>query len=144
MENIIPELLKELKCNYESKNFLSANERGFLCNSIVDYFVSRKIKFSLDTMDELAEQIVEHFPKEDKVFPKNNEILERHTFLKDLFSNSRRNPGIIVMVLTDAVAFFPVLVPYAEKWPKKPTTHPLQKLSLTLPQVRMMIMQSNL
>ena len=78
METIVPELLKELKDSYESKNLLSANERSFLCISIVDYFESRKIKFSSDTMAELAEQIVEHFPTEDKVFSKNNVILKGH------------------------------------------------------------------
>ena len=66
--------------SYESKNTLSTIERRLLCSSIVDYFESRKIKFSSDTMHELAEQIVEHFPTEDKVFSKNNEILKGHTF----------------------------------------------------------------
>ena len=73
MEKIVPELLKELKDSYESKNSLSTNERRFLCSAIVDYFESRHIKFRLDTMDDLAEQIVEHFPTEDKVFSKNDE-----------------------------------------------------------------------
>ena len=68
MEKIIPKLLKKLKDNYESKGFLSINQRRLLCSSIVDYFESRKIKFSAYTMDDLAEQIVEHFPTEDKVF----------------------------------------------------------------------------
>ena len=49
-------------------------------------------------MAQLAEQIVEHFPTEDKVFSKNKEILTGHRFFKDLFSNSLRNPGVIVMV----------------------------------------------
>ena len=71
MEEIIPELLKELKDSYESKDSLSTNERRFLCSSIVDYFQSRKIKFSPAKMDELAEQIVEQFPTEDKVFSNN-------------------------------------------------------------------------
>ena len=114
METIIPELLKKLKDRYESKNSLSTNERRILCNSIVDYFESRKIKFSLDTMDELAEQIVEHFPTEDKVFSKNKEILKEHTFFKDLFFNLRRNPGAIVMVLKNAVAFCTVLVTHVK------------------------------
>ena len=82
MEIIVPELLKELKHSYESKNSLSTNESRLLCSSIVDYFESRKIKFNLDTMDDLAEQIVEHFPKEDKVFSKNNKILKDIHFLK--------------------------------------------------------------
>ena len=73
METIVPEVLKDLKDSYESKDFLSTNERRLLCSSIVDYFESRNIKFSLDTMDDLAEQIVEHFPTEDKVFSKNDE-----------------------------------------------------------------------
>ena len=85
MEKIAPELLKELKESYESKDFLSANERNFLCSAIVDYFVSRKIKFRFDTMEELAQQIVEQFPKEDKVFSKNKEILKQHTFLNVFF-----------------------------------------------------------
>ena len=76
METIIPELLKELKDSYKSKNSLSRNKRHSLCSSIVDYFESRKIRFSSYTMDDLAEQIVEHFPTEDKVFSKNNEILK--------------------------------------------------------------------
>ena len=96
METIIPELLNELKDSYESKKSLSTNERRFLCSSIVDYFVSKQIKFSSYTMAQLAEQIVEHFPTEDKVFSKNKEILTGH--FKDLFSNSLRNPGVIVMV----------------------------------------------
>ena len=83
-------------------------------------------------MDNLAEQIVEHFPTEDKVFFKNNEILKAHTFFKDLFANSCRNPGIIVMVPTHAVAFFAVLVTPVEKWANKPTTHTLQKMSLKM------------
>ena len=110
METIIPELLKYFKECYESKNSLSPNERSFLCNSIVDYFVNRKIKFCSDTMDDLAEQIVGHFPTEDKVFSKNNEILKTHTFFKDLFSNSRRNLGVIVMVPVHAVAFVHVCI----------------------------------
>ena len=81
MEKIVPELLHELKDNYESKNSLSTNERRLLCSAIVDYFESRKINFSSDTMDDLAEQIVEHFPTEDKVFSKNNEIRKEHTFI---------------------------------------------------------------
>ena len=36
-------------------------------------------------MDELAEQIVEHFPTEDKVFTKNKEILKGGNFFKGLF-----------------------------------------------------------
>ena len=80
MEKIIPELLKELKDSYESKNSLSTNERRFLCSAIVDYFLSRKIKFNSDTMVVLAEQIVEHFPTEDKVLSKNNVIRKGHTF----------------------------------------------------------------
>ena len=142
MEKIIPELLKNLKDSYKSKNSLSTIERSFLCNVIVDYFVRRKIKISSDTMDDLAEQIVEHFPTEDKVFSKNIEILKEHTFLKDL--NSRRNPGVIMMVPEHAVAFVPVFITRVETWPIKQTTHPLQKLSQTPPQVRMNMMKSNL
>ena len=65
-------------------------------------------------MDELAEQIVEHFPTEDKVFSNNNEILKRHTFFKDLFSNSRRNLGVIVMVPERVVAFISVFTTHVE------------------------------
>ena len=83
-------------------------------------------------MDDLAEQIVEQFPTEDKVFSNNIEILKTHTFFKELFSNSRRNLGVIVMVPEQPVAFISVFVTYATKWPKKPITHPLQKLSLAL------------
>ena len=140
METIIPELLKKLKDRYESKNSLSTNERRILCNSIVNYFESRKIKFSLDTMDELAGQIVEHFPTEDKVLFKNNQILKGHTFLNNLVSNSLRTLGTIVMVPKNAVAYCIVLVACVKQLPKKPTTHQLQKLSLTLPQVRMKMM----
>ena len=86
-------------------------------------------------MDDLAEQIVEHFPTEDKVLSKNTEILKGDKFFKVLFSNSRRNPGIIMMVPTHAVAFFSVVVTHVET--SKPTTHPPQNLSLTLPQARM-------
>ena len=112
MEAIIPELLNELKDSYESKKSLSTNERRFLCSAIVDYFVSRKIKFNSYTMDDLAEQIVEHFPTEDKVFTKNNAIFKGHTFLKNLFS--RRNPGVIVMVPEHAVAFISVFTTHVE------------------------------
>ena len=70
----MPELLKALKDSYESNHSLSTNECRLLCSSIVDYFESGKIKFSSDTMEELAEQIVKHFPTEDKVFSKNNEF----------------------------------------------------------------------
>ena len=49
-------------------------------------------------MDEFAEQIVEHFPTEDKVLSKNNKILKGYAFFKYLFANTRRNPGVIVMV----------------------------------------------
>ena len=98
MEKIIPELLKELKESYEVKDCLWTNERRLLCSSIVDYFESRNFNFSTDTMEELAEQIVEHFPKEDRVFFKIKEIVKGHKFFKDLFSNSLRNPGVIVMV----------------------------------------------
>ena len=73
---IIPKLLQKLKESYESKNSLSTNERRLLCSSIVDYFESRKMKFSSNTMEALAEQVVQHFPKEDKVFSKNKEILK--------------------------------------------------------------------
>ena len=113
MEKIIPELLKKLKDSYETKDFLSAKECRLLCNSIVDYFESRKINLSLDTMDELAEQIAEHFPKENKVFSKNKKILKGHAFI-DLFSNLLRNPGAIVMVATHAVAFSTVLFMHVE------------------------------
>ena len=95
-------------------------------------------------MDELAEQIVEHFPTENKVFSKTKVILKGHTFFKDLFSNTRRNPGVIVMVPTHAVDFIFVLEPHVESWPRKPTTHPLQNLLQALLQVRMMTMKSNL
>ena len=67
METIIPELLKDLKDSYESEDLSEAQCR-LMCGSIVDYFENRKIKFCSDTMDNLAEQIVEHFPTEDKVF----------------------------------------------------------------------------
>ena len=144
METIVPELLKDLKDSYESKNSLSTIERRLLCSSIVDYFESRRIKFNWDTMDELAEQIVEHFPTEDKVFSENNEILKAHTFFKNLFSNSRRNLGIIVMVPSHAVDFISVLKTHVETYPSKPITHPLQKLPLILPQVRMKMFKKNL
>ena len=72
METIIPELLKNLKDSYETEEFLSEAQCRLMCGSIVDYFESRKIKFCSDTMDNLAEQIVEHFPTEDKVFSKSN------------------------------------------------------------------------
>ena len=85
METIVPEVLKDLKDSYESKNSLSETQRRLLCGSVVDYFENRKIKLSLDTMDDLAEQIVEHFPKEEKVFSKNNEILKEHNFFKNIF-----------------------------------------------------------
>ena len=94
-------------------------------------------------MDNLAEQVVEHFPTEDKVFSKNNEILDIF-FFKDLFSNSLRNPGVIVMVLEHAVAFISVFMMHVETYSNKPTAHPLQKLSVTLPQVRMKMMKRNL
>ena len=114
METIIPELLNELKDSYESKKSLSTNERRFLCSAIVYYFVSRKIKFNSDAMDDLAEQIVEHFPTEDKVFTNNNEILKTYTFFSDLFSNSCRHPGVIVMVTQQAVALFSVFVTHVK------------------------------
>ena len=82
MEKIIPELLKKLQDSYKTKDFLSAKECRLLCNSIVDYFESRQINFSLDTMDQLAEQIAEHFPKENKVCAKNKEIFKIHMVLK--------------------------------------------------------------
>ena len=92
-------------------------------------------------MDDLAEQIVEHFPTEDKVFIMK---LLKDIVFKDLFSNSRRNPGIIVMVPLIAAAFFAALVTPVTKWANKPTIHALQKMSLTLSQVRMMTMKRNL
>ena len=95
-------------------------------------------------MDDLAEQIVEHFPTEDKVFSKNKEILKGQTFFKDLFSNIHRNPGVIVMVSSHTVDFIFVLRTHVETYSSKSTTHPPQKLSLTLPQVRMNMMESNL
>ena len=131
---IIPKLLQKLKESYESKNSLSTNERRLLCSSIVDYFESRKMKFSSNTMEELAEQVVQHFPKEDKVFSKTKEILRVYTFFKVLFSNSLRNPGVIVMVTVQAVALFTVFATLVETRASKPTTLPLQKLSLILPQ----------
>ena len=91
-------------------------------------------------MDDLAEQIVEHFPTEDKVLSKNNEILKGGKFFTDLFSNSHRNHGIIVMVAKHAVAFLSVVKIHVEKWPSKSTTHPLQHIQLT--QVRMMMMSN--
>ena len=105
----------KLKDSYESKEFLSTIERRLLCSSIVDYFENRKIKFSSYIMDDLAEQIVQHFPTEDKVFSKNNEVFKEHTFVKDLFSNTHRNPGVIVMVPRHAVALFSVVVTHAPK-----------------------------
>ena len=144
LETIIPKLLKKLKDSYESKNSLSINQRRRLCNSIVDYFERKNIKFSSYTMAELAEQIVEHFPTEDKVFSKNNKILKAHTFFKDLFANSRRTPGAIVTVPKHAVAFLTVFATHVKEPPKKPTIHPLQKLPLTLTQVRMKMMKKNL
>ena len=66
----------ELKGSYESKNFLSSTQRRLLCSSIVDYFESKNIKFISDIMNELAEQIVKHFPTEDKVLSKHNVILK--------------------------------------------------------------------
>ena len=95
-------------------------------------------------MDELAEQIIEHFPTEDKVFSKNKEILKGHTFLKDLFSNSRRNHGVIVMVRTHAVDFISVLETHVETWPNKPTTNTLQNMLHALRQVRMKMMKGKL
>ena len=92
-------------------------------------------------MDDLAEQIVQHFPTEDKVLTNNNEIHKGGKFFKDLFSNLCRNPGIIVMVAAHAVALFMVFIAYVEKWPNKPTTHLLQHIQLT--QMRMM-MKNNL
>ena len=142
METITPELLKELKDSYESKEFLSTNERRLLCSSIVDYFENRRIKFSSYIMDDLAEQIVEHFPTEDKVFSKNKDIFKGHTFFKAFFSNSLRNPGVIMMVPTLGVAFFSVVVTHVET--SKLTTHPLKNRSLILPQVRMKMMKRNL
>ena len=114
METIIPELLKDLKDSYASNHFLSEAQCRRMCGSIVDYFVRSKIKFISDIMDDLAEQIVEHFPTEDKVFSKNNEILKEHKFFKELFSNSRRNLGVIVMVAEHAVAFISVFITHVE------------------------------
>ena len=89
-------------------------------------------------MEDLAEQIVEHFPTEDKVFSKNKEIFKRRTFLKDLFSNSRRNLGIFVMVAIHAVVFIFVFTTHVETWVRKATARlQLQKLSLTLLQAKM-------
>ena len=79
-------------------------------------------------MDELAEQIVQHFPKEDKVFSKDKTILKRQNFFKDLISNSFRNPGLMVMGASHAVNFFTVFVTSCQhviKWSEKPTTHPI-------------------
>ena len=137
---MIPKLLKKLKDSYESKNSLSITDRRLLCNSILDYFENRNIKFILDAMDDLAEQIVEHFPTEDKVFFKNNKIHKGGKFFKDLFSNSCRNPGIIVKVAPHAVVLFIVFIAYVEIWPNKPTTHQLQRTHLT--QIRMMMMSN--
>ena len=124
---MVPELLKELKDSYESKNSLSTIERRLLCSSIVDYSEKRKIVFTSYTMNELAEQIVEYFPTEDKVFSKN----KGHKVFKKLISNLLRNPGIIVMVTERAVGFFFVFITHVETWPNKPITHSLQKLTLT-------------
>ena len=99
----------------------------------MDYFESRKIKFTLETMDDLGGQIVEHFPTEHKVFSKNNEILKEHTFFKGLFSNSLRNLGLIVMVQKHAGTFISVFIIHVKKWASKPTAHPLQNLSQALP-----------
>ena len=95
-------------------------------------------------MDELAEQIVEHFPTEDKVFTKNKEILKGGNFFLKVYFKTRRNPGVIVMVATHAVALFTVFIIYGETWPNKPTTYPLQKLPLSLRSVRMKMMKRNL
>ena len=67
METIIPEILKKIKEIYKRNKILSARDRRLLTNSIVDYFESRKLKFTIDAMDSLAKQIVEHFPTEHKV-----------------------------------------------------------------------------
>ena len=82
LETIVPKLLKYFKDSYESKNSLSINERRLLCRSVVDYFESRKIKFSSYRMNDLAGQIVEHFPTEDKVFSNKNLILTNIRVLK--------------------------------------------------------------
>ena len=79
-------------------------------------------------MDDLAEQIVEHFPKEDKVFSKHNEVLKEHTFVKDLFSILHRNLGVIVMVPEHAVAFVPVFITHVKNCASKPRTHLPQHL----------------
>ena len=66
-------------------------------------------------MAELAEQIVKHFPTEDKVFCENNEILKGRKLFKNLFSNLHRNLGVILMVPEYAVVFVPVFVAYVKK-----------------------------
>ncbi|TMW41050.1 hypothetical protein DOY81_013870, partial [Sarcophaga bullata] len=66
LENIIPEVFNKCKEIYKKNKILSAKDRRLLTNSIVYYFESRNWKFTMNTMDSLAEQIVEHFPTEDK------------------------------------------------------------------------------
>ncbi|TMW44908.1 hypothetical protein DOY81_010009 [Sarcophaga bullata] len=90
LEKIIPELLMDLKFSYELNNCLSGQERRLLCRTIVDYFVSRNIKLSLDTLDDLTEQIAEHFPKEDKKSWFNRYDYDKRGRLLVRIQNARR------------------------------------------------------
>ena len=83
-------------------------------------------------MDDLAGQIVEHFPTEDKVFSKSNEILKGRKFFKAFFYNLHRKLGVIATVPEHAVAFWSVLTTYVETQTIKPAIQSRKHRSLTL------------
>uniref|UniRef100_A0A1A9ZAT4 Uncharacterized protein n=1 Tax=Glossina pallidipes TaxID=7398 RepID=A0A1A9ZAT4_GLOPL len=66
LTTIIPAVLRYCQKNYKNEKLLTEKDRRLMARSIVDYFDSRNIRLQPQIMDNLAEQIIQYFPTENK------------------------------------------------------------------------------
>ncbi|KAI9576638.1 uncharacterized protein LOC119642194 isoform X1 [Glossina fuscipes] len=66
LTTIIPTVLRCCEKNYKNAKLLTEEDRRLMARSIIDYFDSRNIRLQPQIMNNLAEQITQYFPTENK------------------------------------------------------------------------------
>uniref|UniRef100_A0A1A9WJW6 Uncharacterized protein n=1 Tax=Glossina brevipalpis TaxID=37001 RepID=A0A1A9WJW6_9MUSC len=66
LTTIIPTVLRRCEENYKNQKLLTEQDRRVIARSIIDFFGSRGIRLRPQIMNNLAEQIIQHFPTESK------------------------------------------------------------------------------